>query len=928
MQSERSGKGAERQGVLSVNPRGFGFVSSAGFDDDLFISEERIGAAMHGDLVTARLIARSARGSEGEVLRVVQRATAKVPGVLRRRGKAMWLEPDDSRIRGPIVLHPSEAGTYAARDGEDGKAAVARITRFPEMPRETPEGELEVVLGNPGDPNVEVAKILVREAIEEPHPIDAVREAEAFGTEVARDACAGREDLTHLPLPTIDPEDARDHDDAVWGVREADGSYKLWIAIADVSHYVRPGTALDQAALARGCSIYIPDRAVPMLPRALSSHLCSLLPNTIRLCLCVEAKLSATGEVTSFRLIEGFMKSAAKLTYGGVARALGFTDKPPRSPEAENMVSDLRVLYDASMLLRGLRMRRGALDFELPEVKIVLDKETGAPIGIEKRSEDPGVKKAYQLIEELMLLANELVARHLAEKAIPAIYRVHGPPDEKKLDRFSNMATTLGVAFDLEDAKDPKRLTALLKRVAHHPSRDVFNMLLLRAMKQATYDTANIGHFGLASTTYLHFTSPIRRYPDLVVHRAVREMLNHRPADKSANALESLKMSATMASERERHAMEVEREVVDLYRALYMRAFIGASFTGKVTALVGSGVFVQLPSPFVDVLVRSESLGADRYELDDDGMRMVGTRSGDVIALGDAMEVVIDDVAILRRSVYGRRVGAEAPLERRRGMFKREKRGRRPDIGAVPVEHVAPRASDRGVRRATAGKDRTRDNRDRDNRPTRENESITAANVPSRPSRGGTAASTGRTEPRKDFDRNRPARPGNERDRSARPGNERDRSARPGNERDRPARPGNERDRPARPGNERDRSARLGNERDRSARPRDERDRPARPGNERDRPARPGNERDRPARPRDERDRPARPGNDRDRSRLERSGEKGKKPSALTAAAGASARRTTRISSHTTKGSAIKKIGNKALAGKKPGGKPSKGKRR
>jgi ribonuclease R len=696
MQSERGGKGAERQGTLSVNPRGFGFVSSAGFDDDLYVTEERMAGAMHGDLVAARLLSRSSRGSEGEVLRVIQRATAKVPGVLRRRGRAMWLEPDDSRLRGPIVLHPS-SGAFLGQGGEDGKAAVAKITRFPDMPRETPEGEIEVVLGNPGDPNVEVVKILVREGIEEAHPSDAVREAEAFGKEVARDACAGREDLTHLPLPTIDPEDARDHDDAVWGVREPDGSYRVWIAIADVSHYVRPGTALDQAALTRGCSIYLPDRAIPMLPRALSSHLCSLLPNTIRLCLCVDAKIDPTGQVQSFRLTEGFMRSAAKLTYGGVARALGFTERPPRSPEAEGMVRDLGVLYDLAMLLRGHRMRRGALDFELPEVKIVLDRETGAPIGVEKRSEDPGVKKAYQLIEELMLLANELVARHLAEKGVPAIYRVHGPPDETKLDRFASMATALGVAFDFEDAKDPKRLTALLKRVAHHPSRDVFNMLLLRAMKQATYDTANIGHFGLASTTYLHFTSPIRRYPDLVVHRAVRELLNQRSADKSANALESLKLSATMASERERHAMDVEREVVDLYRALYMRTHIGATFTGKVTALVGSGVFVQLDSPFVDVLVRAESLGADRYELDDEGMRMVGLRSGDVISLGDMMEITIEDVAILRRTVYGRRVGAEAFVSRARDQGKRGKKG-------THAEASGGRRADRGRARDAGGR--------------------------------------------------------------------------------------------------------------------------------------------------------------------------------------------------------------------------------
>jgi ribonuclease R len=656
------GHDAIRQGILSVNARGFGFVSAVGFDDDLYIPEDSLAGAMHGDLVDARLVSRSNRGSEGEVLRVVTRANNKVPGVLRLRGKGQWLEPDDARLRGPIVLHTAK-GSKGPVHGENGSAAVARITRFPDFPRETPEGELESVLGTPGDPNVEVAKVLIREEIEEAHPPEAVREAEAFGKEVAREAYADREDLTHLPLPTIDPEDARDHDDAVWAVRDADGSYTVWIAIADVSEYVRPGTALDQAALARGCSIYLPDRAVPMLPRALSSHLCSLLPDTIRLCLCVEAKLDPTGTVTSFRLLEGFMRSAAKLTYGGVARALKFTDKPPKSEKAEAMADDLRVLYDLAMLLRGHRMRRGALDFELPEVKIALDPKTGAPIAVERRSEDPGVKRAYQLIEELMLLANELVARHLTERGIPTIYRVHGPPDEAKLDRFSSLATNLGIAFDLEDAKDPKKLSGLLKRVAAHPSRDVFNMLLLRAMKQATYDTANIGHFGLASTQYLHFTSPIRRYPDLVVHRAVRALLAKKHVDKSPSAVDILRSSATTASDRERHAMDVEREVVDLYKALYMRTFIGSTFTGKVTAMVGSGVFVQLDSPFVDVLVKAEALGRDRYELDDEGMRMVGVRSGDAVALGDKMEVVIEDVAILRRTVYARRVGVESIAE-------------------------------------------------------------------------------------------------------------------------------------------------------------------------------------------------------------------------------------------------------------------------
>jgi ribonuclease R len=414
------------------------------------------------------------------------------------------------------------------------------------------------------------------------------------------------------------------------------------------------------------------------------------LPDTIRLCQCVEVDIDPAGVVTKSRIFEGFMRSRAKLTYGGVARALKFTDKPPRSDEAERMVENLRVLYELAMLLRSHRLRRGALDFELPEVKMVLDAKSGAPIGVEKRSEDPGVKKAYQLIEELMLLANELVAQFLTERGVPAIYRIHGPPDEAKLDRFATMATALGVPFDMDDAKDPKKLSNLLKRVARHPAHDVFNMLLLRAMKQATYDTVNIGHFGLASATYLHFTSPIRRYPDLIVHRVLRQALAKKHIDKSSSALESLKESATAASERERHAMDVEREVVDLYRALYMRARVGETFTGKVTALVGSGVFVQIDSPFVDILVKAEDLGGDRFELDDDALRMVGRRSGEAIALGDSMELVVEDVAILRRTVYGRRLRAEEPETRVRAKFIPKGRGKKGGKAAGgPMAHAS-----------------------------------------------------------------------------------------------------------------------------------------------------------------------------------------------------------------------------------------------
>jgi ribonuclease R len=682
VQVEQRGTGLE--GFLSVHPRGFGFVGAAGFADDVYVPAESMRGALHGDKVAVRIATRSRRGLEGEVVRVLERRSARIAGTLRRRGKSAWLEPDDSRLRGPIVLTGAEA-----LGGEDGAAAVAAITRFPETPDENPEGRLEAVLGEPGDPNVEVLKILLREGVEEAHPAAAVAEAEAFGGEVDPAALAGREDLTGIPLPTIDPEDARDHDDAVWVVRRPDGTYKAWIAIADVSHYVRPGTAVDAAALARGNSIYLPDRALPMLPRALSSNLCSLLPGTIRLCLCVEVELDASASVTGSRIVEGFMRSAAKLTYPGVARALGFTPAPERSDEAEAMREDLQVMWDLSRLLRARRLRRGALDLDLPEAKVVLDPATKAPVKVEKRSHDPGVAKAYHLIEELMLLANETVAGFLVARDVPAVFRDHGPPDEAKLDRFATLCGELDVKFEIEEALTPKTLSALLKKLSAHPQKQILHLLLLRAMRQAVYDVVNIGHFGLASPAYLHFTSPIRRYPDLLVHRGVRAVLRGDPIDRGEPAREALRAAATTASECERKAMDIEREVVDLHRALLMRDRVGEILEGTVTGLVGTGVFVNVDDPFIDVLVRLESLGNDRYELDDERLRVIGARSGDRIALGDRMLVQIEDISVLRRTVYGRRVQGDE--ERREKRPRREVRRTGRTAGRVTHPKTHPK---------------------------------------------------------------------------------------------------------------------------------------------------------------------------------------------------------------------------------------------
>lgn len=665
-------------GVLTVNPRGFGFVAAAG-QDDVYVPADGMGGAMHGDRVTVRVVARTARGVEGRIEDIVARRKPRVAGVLRHRGRSVWLEPDDTRVRGPIVV------SAGARFGKDGDAAVVEITRFPEVAKENPEGELVAVLGRPGEANAEVAKILVREQIVEEHPEQSLNEAETMAARIQALDVSQRVDLRDVPLPTIDPADARDHDDAIWVEKSPDG-YRVWVAIADVAEYVQLDTALDEEARHRGCTIYLPDRAVPMLPAALSADLCSLLPDRERLCLCVRASLDRAGELQKFDVVEGVMRSQAMLTYDGVARALGFTEQPPRSAQAEAMKKDLRVLDELARKLRKRRLQRGALDLNLPEPQIKLDEATGTPLDVQRRAQDPGLKRAYQMVEELMLLANELVAQWLSERRAVAVYRVHGRPDEAKLERLGELAERLSIAVDVEALKTPLGLSKWLQKVHQHPRQSVLEMLLLRSLKQAAYDIVNIGHFGLASDAYLHFTSPIRRYPDLVVHRMVKHLLRGGKVARTASHVEDVRSMATSASVRERAAISVEREVVDLYRALFMREHVGEEFEGIVTALVGMGAFVALDSPFCDVLIRYEDLGPDDYALSEDELSVVGVRSGDRVELGDRVAVRVEDVAILRRMVYASRLLDERQLRKLEGRERRPKAsGRTAGRGPSPA---------------------------------------------------------------------------------------------------------------------------------------------------------------------------------------------------------------------------------------------------
>jgi ribonuclease R len=676
-------------GILAMNARGFAFVTASG-KPDVYVPPPGIGAAMHGDTVRIEVVGANSRGSEGRVLDVEKRRDPRVAGTVRRNRKSAWLEPDDPRIRGPIVLRE---GQDVCRDGD---AAVVEIVRFPEHVDENPEGKVERVLGTSGDAQVEVEKILVREQIHEAHPALAMAEAERLVMKARRLELGSREDLRQVPFLTIDPSDARDHDDAVYAEKTANG-FRVYVAIADVSEYVQPGTALDDEARSRGCTLYLPDRAVPMLPGVLAADMCSLLPDCERYCVCVIVDLDQSANPGQYRVVEGLMRAAAMISYESAARTLGFTEIPAKSPQAEAFKKPLKVLASIAQRLRKVRLDRGALDMDLPEAKLVIDEETSVPLEVKQQKSDPGVKRAYQLVEEMMLLANELVARWLGKRNCPAVYRVHGKPDEMKLERLGKAADALDAPFDLEQMQEATGVGDWLHSVRNHPARLVLESLLLRSLKQAVYDITNIGHFGLASDAYVHFTSPIRRYPDLLIHRAIKRILRGGAVDRSPEALESLAAAATQSSFRERAAMQVEREVVDLYRTLFMRERIGDRFQGRVTALLGSGIIVAIAEPFVEVMIRFDDLGPDRYEISDDELSYVGLRSNERITLGDTVDVLVVDVSIGRRTVYASRV-VEPRTSKRPG--KSEKGGRERRKEAPKDER--PRASRGGPARRDA----------------------------------------------------------------------------------------------------------------------------------------------------------------------------------------------------------------------------------
>lgn len=662
-------------GWLSIHPRGFGFVCTEDEGEDVFIPGSAMKHAMHGDRV--RIAARpSAKGREGEILEVLRRGVSRVAGVLRKQRETAWLEPSDSRLPARVdVVGTIPLGVKV------GDEVVALIESYPAFDGDRMEARVLSSLGQRGSAAVEIEKIKIREGIEEEFSDEVLAEAQRFGTRVPEDEIARREDLRDLPLCTIDPPTAKDHDDAVWAERLDGGGFRVVVAIADVSHYVRAGSALDEAALERATSIYLPDRVIPMLPHELSSNLASLVPDEDRLTLAVEVEIGPKGAIRSHRFIEGVMRSRARLSYEGVARALHLSERCEPQHDAEQRRELLATLWDVSQVLRARRRRRGSLDFDLPEAEIVLG-EDGEPVDIRRSRTDPGLRKAYGMIEDLMLLANEVVAQDLSRRAIPAIYRIHGHPDEARIGVFAELAESLGYLLDEDAGTSPRKLAEFLKRVEGTDHAQALNFLLLRAMQQATYDLSNVGHFALAVKHYLHFTSPIRRYPDLAVHRIVRSLVHGQRADRT-QLRQVLGVQAAISSRLERRAMLIDREATNLYRALLMKDRIGEQFDATVTGVAEHGLYVTFEEPFVEARCPIATLGDDWYELDSLGLRLVGRRSGHSFALGDRVTVRLEDVSIegreliahVEQSLPDDRQLLGSPKDRQRRRQKQKKRG-------------------------------------------------------------------------------------------------------------------------------------------------------------------------------------------------------------------------------------------------------------
>jgi ribonuclease R len=633
-------------GRLQTNPGGFGFVvpeqAEKGERKDIFIAPPNLADAMHGDRVVARVERQTERGLEGRIIRILQRSQETVVGRFEADESGLgYVVPFDRRILTDIHVPAGQSSS-----AEAGEMVVVEITRWPTASR-GPVGRVVEVLGRIDEPGVDTQIIIRKHGIPDTHSEESIEEARRLGEAVRERDIRGRTDFRAVTTVTIDGEHARDFDDAITIERLANGNYWLGVHIADVSHYVKEGSALDEDAYERGTSVYFPERAVHMFPAELATGLCSLNPHVDRLVQSCLMEVDRRGTVVRYEMHDGVINSDARMTYTAVNAIL--TDRDPAMmAEYAALVPLFELMHQLFEILNARRRRRGAIDFDLPETEVVLSEfgEIEAIIPSERNV-------AHRLIEEFMLLANETVASHLVANDAPALHRVHEAPDVKKVEDFEEFITTLGYSLAAHGhAVRPRHFQKLIDRMRGTPEERPIAALMLRTMQKARYDAASLGHFGLAAEHYTHFTSPIRRYPDLVVHRALRASRHDQVSDARREELdEELPDVARHTSDMERRADEAERELLQWKKVRFMADKVGDEYHGYITGVAPFGLFIELIEHYVEGLVHISSMADDYYRFVEQQHTLRGENTKRVYRLGDKVLVQVVRVDMERRQV-------------------------------------------------------------------------------------------------------------------------------------------------------------------------------------------------------------------------------------------------------------------------------------
>lgn len=629
-------------GKFQGNQKGFGFVILDDGKPDVFIPAPSVNGAMNGDKVIIKITREENSGKkcEGEVNRVLERANKTVIGTFENSKNFGFVIADDKRICQDIFI-PKNARNGAS----DGDIVIAEITEWPGN-RRNPEGEIKEILGHKGEKGIDILTIIKKHRFPEEFPNKVMKYTEDIDDTIPEEEYQRRKDYRDKRIVTIDGEDAKDLDDAVSIEKSSNGNYLLGVYIADVSHYVKVKSPLDKEALKRGNSVYLIDRVIPMLPKKLSNGLCSLNPKVDRLTLSCIMEIDNTGKVVNYDIKESIIKTSERMTYTDVTKMLRDNDNETIK-KYEYLYEDFKMMEELCEILYKKRMKRGAIDFDFDESKIILD-EQGKPIEVKPYER----AIANRIIEEFMLVCNETIAENFFWMNIPFVYRTHEEPDEEKLAHFNEFVHNLGYVIKLGKEVHPKILQEVCEKVKGKNEENVVNTLLLRSMKQARYSPECTGHFGLATKYYCHFTSPIRRYPDLIIHRIIKMILNGQMDEKkSAKLAKDVEYAASQSSTTERLAQEAEREVEDLKKAEYMKGKIGEEYEGIITSVTGFGIFVQLQNT-VEGLVHISAMDDDYYIYDERHLSLIGERTKKVYRLGDKMKIKVEKVDIASREIY------------------------------------------------------------------------------------------------------------------------------------------------------------------------------------------------------------------------------------------------------------------------------------